>query len=328
MWYINGAMKRYYFKIFLSLVFIISAAFFLTGCSLPGQKPKQSALSINSIPKSTVFLEDKHVGQTPFYDEKLKPGEYLVKLMPETEATAASSWSKKIKLNPETLTVINREFGQTEEESAGEILSLEFLGRKKSAELAVLTRPDNTEIKIDGSLKGNSPLIVTDIKEGDHEIEISLTNYLSRKVKIKTVNNYRITVSVDLSRKIGAENLTPTPSVKSTITPTPGKAKTTITPTIAPTPTTSSEEEATSAGEKTLEIGTKIVVNDTGVKNDQGISILNVRTEPKQDSSRITEVTIGQEFTILDKSGLWLKIEYEKDKQGWIYSGDNYVSAK
>lgn len=285
------------------LFICISALLFLSGCSFPGQKPKQAGLNISSTPRSTIFLDDKHVGQTPFYDEKLKPGDYIVKLMPETEATKASSWSSKIKLNPETLTVINREFGKTEEESAGEVLSLEFLGKKNESELAVLVNPDGAEVKIDGDFKGTAPLILSNLKEGEHEIDLVLTGYFSRKVKVRLVRGFRLTASIDLAKKEGNKELTITPTKK--LTPGPTKVK---------------EETATESAETKFEKGTKVVILETET------GWLRVRLEPSLAGSEAAKVNPGQEFTVLDEKSGWVKIEYEKGKEGWV--NESYVSPK
>jgi len=272
--------------------------------ALISQKPKQAALQVSSTPRSTVFLDDKHVGQTPFYDEKLKPGEYVVKLMPETEATKAASWLSKVKLNPETLTVINREFGETEEKSSGYILSLEFLGKKKEPELAVLVNPDGAGVKVNGDFKGTAPLVISNISEGDHEVDISLADYSSMKVKVKIVKGYRLTVNAELA-KGKEEKVTPTPTPKEKLTPEPTKTE---------------EKPASPAAEKKFEIGVKIIIKETET------GWLRVRLEPSLSGSEAAKVNPGQEFTVLDEQSGWVKIEYEKNKEGWV-SG-NYVSPK
>lgn len=293
-------MRKVLFLV-LGFLFVV----FLTGCSLPGQKPKQSGLNVVSDPRSTVFLDEKHVGQTPFYDEKLKPGEYVVKLMPDMEATAASPWVTKIKLNPETLTVIKREFGKTEEDSSGEILSLEFLGKKKQPELAVLVKPDGASIRVDGDLKGTAPLVVSNIKEGDHEIEISIADYYSRRVKVRVEVGYRLTVNVDLAKKSEGKEKTATPTRK-------------IIPTLKPTIV--KEETATEAGTKKFAVGAKIVITETET------GWLRVRLEPSLSGSEAAKVNPGQEFSVLDEKSGWIKIEYEGGKEGWV-SG-TYVKLK
>lgn len=301
MWYI-GTMKK-----LVLFAFILSLPIFLTGCTLPWQKAKRGALQISSSPKSTVFLDDKHVGQTPYYDEKLKPGEYVVKLMPETEKNVGS-YTTKVNLAEETLTVINREFGATEEESAGEILSLEFLGKNKSPELAVLTDEDQASIKVDGDFKGTSPLVISDIKEGDHEVEVSLSGFASREIKIKIVKNYRLIVNADLKKETGSKSTkktTPTPKPTSKVTEEPEEEIAT---------------ESSTPETKKFEAGQTVTINDTET------GWLRVRMEPSLSASEAAKVNPGEEFEVLDEQAGWVKIEYEDGQEGWV-SGD-YLTIK
>jgi hypothetical protein len=54
-------------------------------------------IRIVSSPSSTVFIDNVAVGKTP-YEEKLKVGEFLVKLIPEATATETASWQGKVKI--------------------------------------------------------------------------------------------------------------------------------------------------------------------------------------------------------------------------------------
>ena len=70
-------------------------------------------LKVSSNPKSSIFLNDKLLGKTP-YDDKYPAGEYILKLIPEDTSTSAASWQKKINISPSLLTYVNRELGASE----------------------------------------------------------------------------------------------------------------------------------------------------------------------------------------------------------------------
>ena len=52
-------------------------------------------LRIMSSPVATIFINNVAIGKVPFED-KYKAGEYLLKLIPEENATQTASWQRKI----------------------------------------------------------------------------------------------------------------------------------------------------------------------------------------------------------------------------------------
>src|SRR3989344_1965500 len=100
---------------------LIASSLVLTGCSLSLPfTAKKAALQIATTPKATVFIDGKHVGQTPYESNELKAGEVSIKLVPEGQA--GESWETKVTLTPKVITIINPHFGPTTEESSGEVL--------------------------------------------------------------------------------------------------------------------------------------------------------------------------------------------------------------
>ncbi|MBI3384975.1 SH3 domain-containing protein [Candidatus Gottesmanbacteria bacterium] len=94
---------------FFNLFFI---TLFISGCSLPGQKSVPSALQITAIPKATVYLDNKELGKTPYYDEKIPAGEHSIRL--SADSANFISWQQQVKFTPRILTVINRILGYTQ----------------------------------------------------------------------------------------------------------------------------------------------------------------------------------------------------------------------
>src|SRR5207249_2762160 len=131
---------------------------------------QKSGISIQSSPPDAlVFLDGSEVGKTPFEDKNLEPKEYLVKLDKE-----GASWQGKVKLNPQTLTIVNRDLASSQASSSGEILSLD-----KGRGITVISSPSDAEVEIDGKVFGNTPISM-DIVSGDHTIVISHSNFLKR----------------------------------------------------------------------------------------------------------------------------------------------------
>ncbi len=159
-------------------------------------------LKVASNPKSSIFLNDKLLGKTP-YDDKYPAGEYILKLIPEDTSTAAASWQKKINISPSLLTYVNRDLGASELSSAGDILFLEKI-TDKEAQVAIFSTPDAATVILDGQEKGVSPLVLRDVVAGEHDVAVSSPGFTSRTVRIQAVTGYKLTVEYQLA--ILAEN--------------------------------------------------------------------------------------------------------------------------
>src|SRR3990172_5468650 len=134
---------------------------------------KKAALSVNTNPRATVFLDGEHLGSTPYYNEALKAGEFVLKIVPESSGQALSPWEGRVTLSPGILTVVNRELGLTQDDSSGEILSFEPSADKNATSVSVVTTPDGTSVYLDGEPRGFSPISLDNVSEGDHQLLIT-----------------------------------------------------------------------------------------------------------------------------------------------------------
>jgi len=299
MWYIL-AMKKISFFVFLSLVPLL-----LTGC-LPNKQ--KAALQIVTKPAASVFINGKLVGKTPYTDRELSSGEVTLKLIPESTAISLSSWEGKLKLVGGVMSVVSREFAESEENASGDILTLEPSNDKKNASLAVVTTPDGAAVKIDGENRGFSPLVLDQITEGEHQITLSLNDYRENTLKAKAINGYKLILNSKLAKEVGGQN----PLSSGTPTPEPtGKTKLTTTPTpkISITPTS----KVSPSPRPTVAItGASIEVKETPT------GWLRVREEPSSSSKELTKIYPGEKYPFLEEKNGWYKITYAEGKTGWI----------
>ena len=157
----------------------------------------QAVLKVNSTPTATIILDNKDIGKTP-YEDKVTPGEYTIKLIPESTVESAVSWEEKIKLNPNLLTYVNRDLGESELTSGGEVLTLEKISGKE-AQIAVVSTPDGATISLSGEEKGTTPKVLEGIEPGNYELIVSSSGFASRTVKVKTTSGYKLTASFQLA---------------------------------------------------------------------------------------------------------------------------------
>lgn len=116
-------------------------------------------------------------------------GEQLITLK-----TDSVTWQGYVKLNPGTLTVVNRDLEPTEASSAGEVITLE-----KGTGVTVLSNPAGSDVQVDGQSVGKTPISLSSLKAGEHIFLLSHPSYVKRSIRATSVDGYDLTLSVDLA---------------------------------------------------------------------------------------------------------------------------------
>lgn len=295
------------------LVAVVVGLIFLGRNLLAGRK--KAALSVNTSPRATVFLDGEHLGSTPYYNEALKAGEFVLKIVPESTGQALTPWEGRVSLSPGILTVVNRELGLTQDDSSGEILSFEPLADKNAISVSVVTTPDGAVVNLDGEPRGFAPLTLDNITEGDHILLVSSPGFKERTIKAKTVKGHKLIASVQLGRETvtvpteeetaeSTPSASPSPKVSPKPTATP---KATASPVPTATPKASPKASPTSSLPRPYVL---IKSPDTGW--------VRVRSEPSTSGTELAKVNDGEQFPLQDEQSGWYKIEYDTAKSGWI----------
>jgi len=188
-------MKKLW-AVFLTLTgvaLLIAAVLFAVGYF----RPAEAGLQIKTTPEATVFIDGVEVGKTP-YQAKRKPGEAVIRLVPVPGEKPLATYETRVTLVSKIETVINREFGETEETSQGETISFEKTGGKEAA-LSIVSIPDSAQISIDGTPRAFAPYKTSLFAPGKHDIGVSAPNYLERTFEIRTLAGYKLTVVVKLA---------------------------------------------------------------------------------------------------------------------------------
>jgi len=246
-------------------------------------------LKVLVSPSASVFMDNVAVGKTPFED-KFKVGEYLLKLIPEGNATDTASWQSKIKIYKNTRTYVNMELGSSDISTSGEVFtSVKMTTPVKSGygEVMVETEPQGAIVYLDNDEKGVAPVKLENVLKGDHEISVFMPGFFRRTQKINVDPGYQVNAKFKL-----AIDQSQTPKI---------------------------EEKKTATEEASLkESNVDIKTRKQATIKETPTGWLRVREEPNAEASESAKVNPGDKFDILGEEAGWIKIEYEKNKTGWI----------
>lgn len=189
------AMKKFKIALLLTslIIVIIFAALFFLGYF----KAKGAGLVVNSIPVSAVFIDEVQVGNTP-YKATLDPKEISLKLVPASGSTPLAIYETRLNLSSGIETIVNRELGETEESSSGEVVSFEKVSKGETS-LSIISVPDAAQISVDGQVRGFAPYKTSSILSGEHQVIISAPDYNQRALQVKTKEGYKLIIIAKLS---------------------------------------------------------------------------------------------------------------------------------
>jgi hypothetical protein len=181
-------------KVFYILVpFVIVVLIFAAVLLFLSQNKSKGALQVTSAPVAKVYLNGKLLGQTPLCQCELKDmltvGAYTLRLVPTQGAFVP--FEQTITIAPKVLTVVDRTFGE-QGLGSGSVINLTPLSDPKEMQISVVSFPDSAQVYLDDNLEGQSPLLIQNITESDHELKLSKVGYKDEIVRIKTTPGYKL----------------------------------------------------------------------------------------------------------------------------------------
>jgi len=268
--------KKRILLIFLSTFLVVGSLLSLKIFVLDYKTPNLASLRVESIPQATVYLGGKNLGQTPILTEKLLVGEYQLRLVPvQSIGNQYLPWETKVRINGGSLTFVSRELGPTDEDSAGQVLTLENAASQKSAEVVIVSTPDGSSVFMDAVEKGKTSIIITDITPGDHTFTVTQPGYSDQVIRGRIVAGYRLNALVKLKK------ITDLAQIQS-----------------RPTAELVASSSAQSPPQKPY-----VVVKDTP------LGFLRVRFEPDLTATEVGKIYPGEEYSFVESSGDWVKIK-------------------
>lgn len=194
------------FYIFLALLLVFGITILL----IDFFKPKFAGLIVNTVPISSIYINGVFVGKSP-YTGTNKAEQINLKLVHDVNGNNLNSYETKINLVPGVKTVVDREFGVSEETSSEDVISFDRTGGKLAG-LVIISTPDGSQVLIDGVSVGLTPYNFNSITTGAHKITIKSDGYTERNLNIKTVEGLRLTVFAKLAKDNGQASQEASPS--------------------------------------------------------------------------------------------------------------------
>jgi len=193
----------------VSLIALITAAFFLIGYF----REKPGGISVNSDPVSDIYINGILMGKTPYKNTR-EAGEIALKMVPSSLDSNLIAYETKITLVPGVETAVEREFGETEDASSGDIISFDKVGSQEVG-LIVISIPENAQVSIDGLPQGFAPYKTSGISPAQHQITVKAPGYTERVMTVKTRVGFRLSLFAKLSKSPMPEpTATPLPVAK------------------------------------------------------------------------------------------------------------------
>ncbi len=179
------------------LVFSISLLFTLTD---PLQKHSLAGLQIEYPSGSaSVFLNDNYLGKAPLLEEKVKSGEYILKINPDDNNL--SSLNLPIYLEKGTLTIIVYNPGDNPRNSSSTIFELRKRADQTSA-VSFETYPENALVSFDHQEVNFSPLTIESVAPGEHHFLVSLPSYEAQDHSFSVLEGYETKITINLAKNI------------------------------------------------------------------------------------------------------------------------------
>jgi hypothetical protein len=199
-------------KVFYILApFVIVILIFAAVLYYFSQNQGKGALQVTSVPSAKVYANGKLLGQTPLWLGELKDmlavGDYDLKLVP-TKGNL-EPFEQKITISPKVLTVVDRTFAGLGLGN-GSIINLTPLSNISETQISVVSFPDGAQVFLDGNLQGQSPLLLNNITNSDHELKLSKNGYKDQVIRIKTTPGYKLEALVFLGINPDITNSTAT----------------------------------------------------------------------------------------------------------------------
>jgi hypothetical protein len=153
-----------------------------------GQDSKRGSLSITSnLPDAVVYINGMEIGRTPLTVPDQDPGYYQIMLKHEIGI-------------PETKTVTVKAGEMTEVHvDMGLVYRDPGPLPKNSGSITATSLPSGANVYLDGDFRGTTPLTITNVAAGSHNLLLTMPGYLDARETVQVETGSTVQVSVTMS---------------------------------------------------------------------------------------------------------------------------------
>lgn len=298
------------------IFFLFFSSLFLSACNPLDSKVKSGLQVMVTDSPSSLFLDDQYLDKAPYVNKQIKPGRYVLKIVPEDSDYPA--YETIVNLHKGLLTVVTWTPGKTPETSGGIIYEMEPINNKDRSEVSFITVPDSTIINFDNQEPHHAPIIFQDLEPGHHEFEIKLPSYTTQKHTINILAGHRLIIYAKLAKSSQdpTTNQPRTPASNSLNTQEASPAGQLI-PEVTITTLTASEDAKIESQNQNIS-GTRVKILPTNFFQNS-VEVLKIRNSANQSGAEIGFAQVKREYKYIEKSdNNWYKIEFEDGKEGWV----------
>ncbi len=287
--------------ILAALALLIGAIVFLF--TDPFGKNSRAGLQIEyQNGSASVFLDENYLGKAPLLEEKIKSGEYILKITPDDKKL--SNLNLPIYLEKNTLTIVVFNPGDSPKNSSSTVFELRKREDKKSA-VSFETYPENAFISFDEKEVNFSPLTIEDVKPGEHRFSVSLPSYEAQDHNFFILDGYETKVTINLAKNIRLPEETQDEVNEATASVIQNKIN----------------ENEIIASESANIAGPKVEIQKTGffVAEEE---VLKVRDASNSAAKELGFAKVGHFYPFLGEKSIdqkWLKIQFNQ-QAAWISS--------
>lgn len=277
----------------LAIILIALAVYFVN----PFQKQQRGGLQVTTDQESsTLFLNDQYLDKTPYINRVIQPGHYSLQIIPDNKELAQQELP--IVINSGVLSVVHWIPGKTTQESGGIIFELEPIADKKSAEVQVVSYPNNAIVQFANQEQQFAPYLFRNVDPGLHSLYITLPGFVEIQQKNNVVAGYRLTITAYLAQES----------------------------------TESIENQSTQNNEESIE-NSEAIDESTAQTNllevtqtnyfVQEKEVLRVRDQPSAEGKSIGLITVNQTYQYHNEQDGWYYVSFsdavdKEEKEGWI----------
>lgn len=273
----------FFVPLMLAVVAFFAVVFYVN------KDPGIGALQVTASPKSAVFINNKLVGETPLCkcegQDMLQSGSYTVRLVPKEGNFPP--YEEHITIGSSVLTVVDKIFGDGGL-GEGKVITLTKIADANTAELAVLSFPEDITVLADDNEIGKTPVKIATLTASDHELRLQKAGYREKVIRIKLVAGYRLTLVATLGVSINLD--------------------------LANATNSAAQSAVASTSASALPTVTKVVILDTPT------GFLRVRDRGSLSGKEIAQAKPGEAYDLVEEKESWFSIKLKDGKVGWISS--------